>query len=199
MSPKVDEAYKEQRRLEILEAAKRVFKAKGFETATMKDVVEAAGMSRGFVYSYFGSTEDMFRAVMEQFDAELPDVEALFASAPRAWDVIEQLLSPQMLPQDDMLFVIYEYFTGGWRHPERRVYLEERYDKTHRFYKRILERGVAIGEWNPVVPLDDIVQTLISFTEGLVMSVVQLHGERIRAEAQLHVMKLGLKALLLPK
>ncbi|MCI3926912.1 TetR family transcriptional regulator [Paenibacillus sp. TRM 82003] len=200
MSPKVDQAYKEQRRKEILEAAKRVFLERGFEPATMKDVVEASGMSRGFVYSYFGSTEEMFRAIMDGFDEGNPDPAALFEAHDHAWDVIEALLCPERMPRDEMLFVIYEYFTGGWRHPERRVYLSERYERTVAFYTSVLERGVERGDFDPVASTGEIAQTLLSFVEGLTMSTVQLDGGAgVRPDAQFAVMKTSLRALLRPQ
>lgn len=65
MSPKVTKEHKDKRQAEILEAAKTVFKRKGFELTTMKDVVEESGFSRGGVYLYFSSTEEMFRRIIE--------------------------------------------------------------------------------------------------------------------------------------
>ena len=65
MSPKVTKEHKDKRQTKILEAAKTVFKRKGFELTTMKDVVEESGFSRGGVYLYFSSTEEMFRRIIE--------------------------------------------------------------------------------------------------------------------------------------
>ncbi len=65
MSPKVTKEHKDKRQAKILEAAKTVFKRKGFELTTMKDVVEESGFSRGGVYLYFSSTEEMFRRIIE--------------------------------------------------------------------------------------------------------------------------------------
>lgn len=46
-----------QKRQFILETAKKIFMEKGYKSVTMKDVVEACGISRGGLYLYFGSTK----------------------------------------------------------------------------------------------------------------------------------------------
>ena len=60
----------EQKREYILKQAKEVFAKKGFRDVTMKDIVEACEISRGGLYLYFGSTEEIFREILL---AELED------------------------------------------------------------------------------------------------------------------------------
>jgi len=56
---------KEQRRDEILSAAKRVFAISGFHATTMADVAREAGVSYGTIYWYFDSKEALFYALMD--------------------------------------------------------------------------------------------------------------------------------------
>ena len=49
----------------IVEAARRVFVEKGFRAVTMKDIVDACGISRGGLYLYFNNTAEVFQAVLE--------------------------------------------------------------------------------------------------------------------------------------
>ena len=56
---------KEQRRVEILAAAKRVFARKGFQATTIADVAKAAKVSYGSIYWYFDSKDALFHALME--------------------------------------------------------------------------------------------------------------------------------------
>lgn len=53
-------------RVELLDAAARVFAAKGFHAASVDDVAEAAGYTKGAVYSNFESKEELFLALFEQ-------------------------------------------------------------------------------------------------------------------------------------
>ena len=60
------EKKKQQKRDLILESAKVVFSKKGLIDATMKDIIEECGISRGGIYLYFRSVDEIFLAVLEQ-------------------------------------------------------------------------------------------------------------------------------------
>lgn len=57
------EREKEQRRSDIVDAAEQVFAQKGFGSATMDDVAERAELSKGTLYLYFNTKEELFLAV----------------------------------------------------------------------------------------------------------------------------------------
>jgi AcrR family transcriptional regulator len=54
------EREKQQRREEIIQAAEKVFFSKGFDQSTMDDVAEQAELSKGTLYLYFESKEDLY-------------------------------------------------------------------------------------------------------------------------------------------
>lgn len=58
------EREKEQRREEILNAAQSVFFEKGLTNSTMDEIAEKAELSKGTLYLYYGSKEDLYLAVM---------------------------------------------------------------------------------------------------------------------------------------
>ena len=58
------EREKEHRKEEIIDAAQKVFFEKGLTTATMDEIAEAAELSKGTLYLYYKSKEDMYLAVM---------------------------------------------------------------------------------------------------------------------------------------
>jgi len=58
------EREKEHRKEEILDAAQKVFFEKGLNTATMDEIAEAAELSKGTLYLYYKSKEDIYLAVM---------------------------------------------------------------------------------------------------------------------------------------
>lgn len=55
---------KEQRRESIIDAAETVFFSKGLENATMDDVAGAAELSKGTLYLYFNSKEQIYLAII---------------------------------------------------------------------------------------------------------------------------------------
>ncbi|MDB5442221.1 MAG: transcriptional regulator, TetR family [Phenylobacterium sp.] len=68
---------------EIVEAALAVFAEKGFAAARLEEIAVRAGVSKGALYLYFETKEDLFRAVVEQAIApNLEGVRAMMAAHP---------------------------------------------------------------------------------------------------------------------
>lgn len=53
------------KRAAIIEAAEKLFLNKGFDSASMDEIAETAGVSKRTVYSHFGSKEEMFVGLLE--------------------------------------------------------------------------------------------------------------------------------------
>lgn len=53
------------KRRQILEGARRAFLANGFDAASMNEIARAAGVSKGTLYVYFKSKEELFEAIVE--------------------------------------------------------------------------------------------------------------------------------------
>ena len=60
MSPKIVD--KQQRKKELALAALDVFAEKGFESASISQISEAAGIGKGTVYEYFESKEELIHS-----------------------------------------------------------------------------------------------------------------------------------------
>lgn len=78
MSPKTKEQnqlLREERKTSIMEAALEVFAEKGFETASISLIANRAGISKGLIYNYFESKEELIKEIMfkgiEQFVPEM--------------------------------------------------------------------------------------------------------------------------------
>jgi AcrR family transcriptional regulator len=84
-APADDESAK---RRQIIDGARAVFLAQGFDAASMNDIARAAGVSKGTLYVYFKHKEELFEQIVEQecdaqaegifdFDANDRDVETV--------------------------------------------------------------------------------------------------------------------------
>jgi AcrR family transcriptional regulator len=73
------------KRRQIVEGARQVFLARGFDAASMADIAKAAGVSKGTLYVYFKDKEELFGAIVKNecsaqaegifdLDAKDPDV-----------------------------------------------------------------------------------------------------------------------------
>ncbi|SET23240.1 TetR family transcriptional regulator [Paenibacillus sp. NFR01] len=173
MSPRLTEERKEERGQQILDAAKRVFARKGYGAATLKDIIEETGMSRGWIYLYYQTKEEIFEAVLDQMDMDYEQsLEHLKAETSTIWQMIETLFARQQqeLEQAEggLMSAFYEYFLVGWRYPDRREVLTRRYERGIERFAQILQTGVSRGEFVPAMPVQDISRLVASFQEGIV-------------------------------
>jgi AcrR family transcriptional regulator len=68
---------------EIVQAALQVFAERGFAAARLDDIARRAGVSKGALYLYFETKEDLFHAVVDQAIApNLASVRAMMAAHP---------------------------------------------------------------------------------------------------------------------
>jgi len=58
--PKISDERRAERREQILASARRCFAEHGYEGATVVRLEEATGLSRGAIFNYFGSKEELF-------------------------------------------------------------------------------------------------------------------------------------------
>ncbi len=58
------EREREQRRNAIVDAAENIFFSRGFENATMDDIAETAELSKGTIYLYFRSKDDLYQEIV---------------------------------------------------------------------------------------------------------------------------------------
>ena len=63
-----------QKKKYILDTARKVFVEKGYKSVTMKDIVEACGISRGGLYLYFDSTEQILLEILQMEAEETDDI-----------------------------------------------------------------------------------------------------------------------------
>ena len=75
MSPRTsvqNEAIREQSKTALRESAFALFAKNGYEKTSIAQISKAAGVSKGLVYSYFSSKEELLKAIfidlLEQFD-----------------------------------------------------------------------------------------------------------------------------------
>src|SRR5688572_27566323 len=82
MTPLTRAQRRQQTRARLLDAAGQVFARRGFHAATVDEIADAAGYTKGAVYSNFANKDQLFLALLDQrLAAQLEQVEALYAIA----------------------------------------------------------------------------------------------------------------------
>jgi AcrR family transcriptional regulator len=79
----------EKKRLQIMEGARAVFLAEGFDGASMEAIAQAAGVSKGTLYTYFKGKDDLFTALVAAYQNR--SLEETFRSLNGTADLRESL------------------------------------------------------------------------------------------------------------
>ena len=74
MAPKVLPEYKSIATSKIIDAARALFREKGFRQTTMDEIAGKLGISKAALYTYFKDKEDLFKAAYESSPRELEKV-----------------------------------------------------------------------------------------------------------------------------
>lgn len=72
--PKISEKQRTARRDQILDAARGCFAEHGYDGATVVRLEEATGLSRGAIFNYFGSKEELFIELAVADSARMSDI-----------------------------------------------------------------------------------------------------------------------------
>jgi AcrR family transcriptional regulator len=95
------------KRRQIMDGAREVFLAQGFDAASMGEIARKAGVSKGTLYVYFDSKEQLFEVIVHEacaaqaervfsFDPADPDVEAVLTQLGRGF--VKFLCQPDAMP-----------------------------------------------------------------------------------------------------
>jgi TetR/AcrR family transcriptional regulator of autoinduction and epiphytic fitness len=82
---------KSKKRAAILDGAIDVFISMGYELASMDKIAETAGVSKRTVYNHFGSKENLFQAIVDDFLAQRQSLKTIIYNPEKS--LAEQLLA----------------------------------------------------------------------------------------------------------
>src|SRR5579872_5136733 len=80
----------DNRRVQLLDAAARLFREQGFHATSMRDIAKAVGMLSGSIYYHFDSKEEMLLAVYQEGERRVAEaVDAAVAGETDPWQRLE--------------------------------------------------------------------------------------------------------------
>lgn len=201
--PKVTQEHLEKRKAEILAAAERVLNRKGFEPTTMQDIVKESGMSRGGVYQYFSSPEEMLEALhVRNVHETTVFIEHLLEENDTVWGALEAYVheydGEEEENEEHSFFgmVMYEYSVISWRNERHRRFMLDYYYEARDTLIDLLKKGIDRGEFRPTQSLETIVNFVINITDGLILQYA-IGGEELPpAKEQIEALKIYLRTVL---
>ncbi|WNB91909.1 TetR/AcrR family transcriptional regulator [Bacillus sp. NEB1478] len=150
--PKVSEQYKEEKRSQIIESALKCFGEKGYQATIIDDIVKDSNISKGAIYNYFASKEEIYLQLLQintnSFFDEVAQENSLLKSAKEKLINIFRRFREQELTEEiqQARRVYIEFWLYGSRQDDLRVILEERYNKFIDYIVTIIQDGQSAGE-----------------------------------------------------
>lgn len=149
------ERRKEARPGELLEAALALFVEKGFAATRVEEVAARAGVSKGTLFIYFPSKEELFKAVVrENASRHLSDAFREVAEfTGTSTDLLREFLRRWWTqyggtPAAGLTKLM---MSEAANFPElAQYYQDEVIDPSHELLRRVLQRGIDSGEFRPV-------------------------------------------------
>jgi AcrR family transcriptional regulator len=181
--PEENQQIRDERREAILRAAAGVFAAMGLGPAKIGDIAQAAGVSYGLVYHYFGAKEAVFAALVEQgARATAGLVEYLRRQESTAWAQLHWLTETmvQGLSQTpELLLVSLEALTKAAVSPEIRERARLGNEQLRKAVAALIARGQAEGTVVAGDP-DALAILYLSSLNGLATTLLALRPEPVR-------------------
>lgn len=175
---------KDERPGEITHAALAAFAERGYAATRVSDVARKAGVSKGLLYRYFRTKEELFKAVILSFVS--PRVEAMRAEIETTELGAEAYLRgpflqfAKSLPRSPARVLVRLMIAEGARHPDLTGWYRENVIAHGAAALRMLvKRGVENGEFRPSA-LEEFPHLLIApVLFSLVWSLVFERHERL--------------------
>jgi AcrR family transcriptional regulator len=143
---------KEDRPQEITAAALAAFAEYGYAGTRVEEVAKRAGVSKGLLYLYFKTKEELFKAVVRSF--VIPRIDALTASVATSDLSAEEIIRGPLLgfmkslPRSPVGVVVRLMISEGSKHPDLvAFYWDNVVSRGIDTLAAIVERGVANGEF----------------------------------------------------
>jgi len=160
----------ERNRALVLEAARRIFLARGYHAATLDEIADQAGFSRGVVQSRFGNKADLFLALLEEQIAERAAQNARLAeglSGAEGMRVLREHGARRNRAELDWGLLVIEFRVHAARDPD----LSRRYAALHARTRQALAEVITgihrrAGQLPPF-PAEDMAQMILTVEAGI--------------------------------
>ena len=142
----------EKKRTLILDRAKQVFIRKGYSSVTMKDIIDECEISRGGIYVYFSSVDEIFMEVInrhnqvhvEKIKIDIQDNRDFKATIDRYFQIKKDRL---LHIEDTLLLAVFEFYIAN-KHKTDKDFFSGTFAVLENGILEIFNRGVAEGYLN---------------------------------------------------
>ena len=144
----------EETRTKITDSAIRLFSTRGFNTASVDDICEAAGISKGAFYHHFESKQALFLALLDGWLQAIDN--AIKASkdktAPETFTQITEAFPAIFETEGEGLPMFLEFWLAASRDKKIWEASIAPYRRYHKYFTSLIKKGVDEGSFVEVDP-----------------------------------------------
>lgn len=172
MAPKVSQRYKQEVRDKILDAAETLFSKKGYYDTSMDEIVGESGLSKGALYHYFPSKEELFVALQDrQLETSLSELRSTFVAGESARTKLEKIVdiafTTMIGTSKQACRINLEFDVAAPRIKPVQSRRDGRFKATRDFLAGVMREGVDKGEFRRDVDPDSAAMVLLATADGL--------------------------------
>lgn len=149
---------------QVLKAALDLFATQGYATTSVQQIVKAAGVTKGAMYHYFTSKDDLLFAVYERIlSLQKRRLDEITAEGGPAEDVLRAVCEDVVVTSIDFLPEGTVFFRS--QHmlvPERQKEVKRRRREYHDEFAALLIRGQAEGSFRDDIPVPVLIAHFFS-------------------------------------
>jgi len=152
MSPRPDVSV--TRKNQILDAATAVFARLGFHDARMDDIVQESGLSKGALYWYFKSKEDIITAISQRlFTTDIEQLVGLLHAEGSVSERLQQLIQARIAglqEMSDVVTILFEFYATALHQDGVRQFIKAYFQNFHELLVALIQQGIDRGEFRSV-------------------------------------------------
>jgi TetR/AcrR family transcriptional regulator, repressor for uid operon len=166
--PRVSTAFKQDRRTEILEAARRCVARSGFHQTSMQEICAEAGMSPGNLYRYFPSKEAIIAGIAERDRAEVGAELGAAQFTDDFFATFEALARHHLVERNaDDVGLCTEMVAESRRNPAIGRIMQEFDREVHARLVAMMQAAAQRGDIPPGTDFDSVVTMLMVIADGV--------------------------------
>jgi AcrR family transcriptional regulator len=173
----------ERTRAALIASARHVFATRGFEAASLDEIADAAGYTRGAIYRHFANKEDLFFAVSDALDTEVLDTFAEQLEREEGYSVEDNrqyaaTWMKALTGNDEIWALSLEFSLYEYRNPTARKRSAESLRQSRTTVAAFMEHYTAAQGITLEVPVETLAAILLIASHGFV------HAARIDADTE---------------
>ncbi|MEO9294568.1 MAG: TetR/AcrR family transcriptional regulator [Nitrososphaera sp.] len=162
--------HKAEVRERIIQAAIESFGQTGFDRTKMDDIAKRLGLSKGTIYLYFKSKEELFTAICQHNMNENMKNQALFTKKENIASDAEQIYDTIRKNERDMDKVMMEMVVESTRNPRLKKIMHEQHTMIHKHVVEEVRSKVKSGFIRHDVDIDSLATALVALYDGLAIN-----------------------------